>query len=106
MYGNRKVGFVGILSVLLLDDYVRGNQFRKVVHSKSGKNLLENVLRLFCMKMKQTDGVLQFSEGCFNPPTQGIELFQFSWWKQVHRQVSNYSFKGVFGDWETDNPKR
>ena len=43
MYSNRKVSFVGILSVLLLDDCMRGNQFGKVVHSKSGKNLLENV---------------------------------------------------------------
>ena len=47
MYGNRKVGFAGVLSVFLLNDYVRGNQFRKVVHSKSGKYLLENVLCLF-----------------------------------------------------------
>ena len=76
MYGNRKVGFAGVLSVFLLNDYVRGNQFRKVVHSKSGKYLLENVLCLFCVKMKQTNGVFQFSERCFNPPAQGVKLFQ------------------------------
>ena len=81
MYSNRKVGFVGMLSVLFLNDYVRGNQFRKVVHSKSGKNLLENVLRLFCVKMKQADGVLQFSEGGFNAPAQGVKPLQFRWWE-------------------------
>ena len=62
LYSNRKIRFVRVLSVWLLNDYVRGNQFSKVVHDQSGKNLLGNVLHLFCMEMKQTNGVFQFSE--------------------------------------------
>ena len=79
MYSNRKVSFAGMLSVMLLNDYVRGNQFRKVVHSKPGKYLLENVLCLFCVKMEQSNGILQLSERCFNTPAHSIEFFQLGW---------------------------
>ena len=68
MYSDRKVSSVGVFSVKVLNDYTGSNQFRKVVHSKSGEDLLENVLRLFSMKIKKTNGVLEFSEGSFNSP--------------------------------------
>ena len=35
LYSNRKVRPVGVFSVWLMKDYVRGNQFRKVVHDKN-----------------------------------------------------------------------
>ena len=44
LYSNREIRFVGVFSVGLLNDYVRGNQFSKVVHDQSGKDLLGNVL--------------------------------------------------------------
>ena len=74
MYSNRKVGSVSVLSVVLLNDYVRGNQFRKVVHSKSGKDFLEDVFRLFCVEMEQANGILQLPERGFNAPTHGIKV--------------------------------
>ena len=74
MNSDRKVGSVGVFSVKLLNDYMGSNQFRKVVHSKSGENLLENVLRLFSMKIKKSNCVLEFSEGSFNPPAHSIKL--------------------------------
>ena len=52
LYSNRKVRFVRVFSVGLLNDYVRGNQFRKVVHDHSGKDILGNVLHLFCVKVE------------------------------------------------------
>ena len=52
MYSSRKVGSISVLSVLFLNDYVRGNQLRKVVHSQLGEDFLEDVLRLFSMKVK------------------------------------------------------
>ena len=52
LYSKRKICFVRVFSVGFLNDYVRGNQFRKVVHDQSGKNLLGNVLHLFCVKME------------------------------------------------------
>ena len=50
MYSSGKVCLVNILSALFLNDYVRGNQFTEVVHGKSGKNLLGNVLHLFTLE--------------------------------------------------------
>ena len=52
MYSDREVYFIRILTVGFLDDYVRGNQLREIVHDKSGKDFLVYVLHLFCMKMK------------------------------------------------------
>ncbi len=40
MYRSRKVDFTGKLSAFLSDDYVRGNQFGKIVHSFFGKDFL------------------------------------------------------------------
>ena len=40
MYCDREVCFIRILTVGFLDDYVRGNQLREIVHDKSGKDFL------------------------------------------------------------------
>ena len=74
MYGCGKVCPVNILSAFILNDYVRGNQFTEVVHGKSGKNLLGNVLHLFALEQAQTNGVFELAEGSFNPPAQMIEV--------------------------------
>ena len=47
MYGSGEIDFDGMFSLLMLNDYVRGNQLGKVIHSQLGKDLLENELRLF-----------------------------------------------------------
>ena len=47
MYGVGKVDAIEKLSVFLLDYYVRSDQFIKVVHEKSGENLLKNMVHLF-----------------------------------------------------------
>ena len=75
MYGCGKVCLVNILSAFILNDYVRGNQFTEVVHGKSGKDLLGNVLHLFALKQAQANGVLKLTERIFNAPTQMIEVF-------------------------------
>ena len=74
MYSCGKVCLVNILSAFFLNDYVRGNQFTEVVHSKSGKDLLGNVLHLFALEQAQTNGVFELAEGSFNPPAQMIEV--------------------------------
>ena len=51
MYCGSEVNSVRMLSVFLLNDYVRGNQFGKVVHSEFSKDLLENILRFFRVKI-------------------------------------------------------
>lgn len=47
MYESREIDLNGMFSLLLLNDYERGNQFGKVVHGQLGKDLLENKLRFF-----------------------------------------------------------
>ena len=74
MYSGGKVCLVNILSAFFLNDYVRGNQFTEVVHGKSGKNLLGNVLHLFALEQTQANGVFQLPEGRFNAPAQMIEM--------------------------------
>ena len=51
VYGSGEVGLVGIYVAAFLNDYVRGNQFREIVHDEPGKNLLTDVLHLFCVEM-------------------------------------------------------
>jgi hypothetical protein len=47
MYRNCEICFIGIFCMFFLNDYGRGNQFGKVVHDQSGKDLLVYVLHLF-----------------------------------------------------------
>ena len=81
LYSNREICFARVFSVGFLNDYVRGDQFSKVVHDQSGKDLLGNVLHLFCVEMKQSNSVFQFPERCFNPPSSAVQMFQFIWRK-------------------------
>ena len=77
MYGGRKVGFVRVLFVALLDDYVRGNQFGEIVHDEPCEDFLEDVLHLFSMEVQKAQSVLKRAKRGFNAPTHGIEIFQF-----------------------------
>ena len=47
MYSSGEVDRIGKLRVALLNDYVRGNQLREVVHGKGCKDFLVDVLHLF-----------------------------------------------------------
>ena len=51
MDSDSKVCPIGIFIVGFMEDYGRGNQFCEVVHDKSGKDFLANVLHFFCVKM-------------------------------------------------------
>ena len=105
LYSNRKIRLVRVFSVGLLNDYVRGNQFGEVVQDHSGKYLLGNVLHLFCMKMKQTYSIFQFSKGSFNTPTHPIEMFQFFGREAFFIQVCNHCFISRIRQFEPNNPK-
>lgn len=49
MYGDGEVGFVSMLCVGFGDDHGRGDQFGKVVHDQSGKDLL--AVRIYASRM-------------------------------------------------------
>ena len=52
MDSDSEICFISIFAVGFMKDYVRGNQFGKVVHDESGKDLLVYVLHLSCVEMK------------------------------------------------------
>ena len=106
MYSCGKVCLVNILSAFFLNDYVRGNQFTEVVHGKSGKDLLGDVLHLFTLKQAQTNGVFELTEGSFNAPTQMIKVFQFNRWESICVQIRNECYSVCVRCAETDHPKR
>ena len=77
LYGYREICFARVFSFEFLNDYMRGNQFREVVHDKAGINFLCNILHLFCVKMEQANGIFQFSKRSFNPPAHPIKKTKF-----------------------------
>ncbi len=53
LHSDREIRFARVFSFEFLNDYMRSNQFREVIHDKPGINFLGNVLHLFCVEMKQ-----------------------------------------------------
>ena len=95
MYSSGEVDRIRKLRTALLNDYVRGNQLREVVHSEFCKDLLVNVLHLFCVEMNEAERVFEMAEGSFNSPAPGIEALEFNGWKCIGRQIGNDGFKGI-----------
>ena len=106
LYSNREIRFARVFPVELLNDYVRGNQFSEVVHDKSGKYLLGNVLHLFCVEMEQAHCVFQFPERGFDSPAHTIKTHQFIRWKFFYIQVCNNRFVCRVRYFESDNTER
>ena len=106
MYSSGEVDRIGILRIAFLDDYVRGNQLRKVVHGEFREYFLVDVLHLFCVEMDKAKGIFELAEGSFNSPASGIEEFEFRGREGVSRQIGNDSFKGILRESETDDTKR
>ena len=79
MYSSREIGFIGIFSVFLLNENLRGDQFGEVVHDQTGKDFLENVLHFFCVEMQQANSILQIPKRGFYPPAHRIDIFQLKW---------------------------
>ena len=103
---NREVCHIGILSGLTVNDYLGRNQFSKVVHDEAGIDLLVDVLRLLCVEVKETNGIFQLAERCFNAPSHSIELFQGIRWEIASRKVCYNGLKVAGRERETNNPKR
>ena len=66
MDSDSEICLIGIFAVCFMRDYGRGNQFSKVVHDESGKDLLVYVLHLFRVEMEQPNSIFQFPERSFN----------------------------------------
>ena len=93
MYSSGEVDRIGKLRTALLNDYVRGNQLREVVHSEFCKDLLVDVLHLFCVEMNKAERVFEMAEGSLNAPSSGIEEFELSGRECVGREIGHDGFK-------------
>ena len=105
MDSDSEICLIGIFTVGFMGDYGRGNQFSKVVHDESGKDLLVYVLHLFCVEMEQPNSIFQFPERSFDSPAHIIEFLQFFLGKSQWVKICKNGFIGVFGDFEPDNTK-
>ena len=93
MYSCSEVDGIGILRIAFLNDHGRGDQFREVVHGESSKDLLEDVIRLFCMEVDKTDRVFKLSERSFDPPAFCVEKSEPAGRECVSGQIRNDRFK-------------
>lgn len=100
MDSDSKISLIGIFIVSFIEDYGRGNQFGKVVHDKSGKDFLVNVLHFFSVKMQQANCVFELPERGFNAPAHSIELLEFMGREISGIQIGNHGFKGIICDFE------
>ena len=93
MYSSGEVDRIGKLRTALLNDYVRGNQLREVVYSEFCKDLLVDVLHLFCVEMNKAERIFEMAEGSLNTPSSGIEEFEISGRECVGREIGHDGFK-------------
>ena len=103
MYSSGEVDRIGILRIAFLDDYVRGNQLRKVVHGEFREYFLVDVLHLFCVEMDKAKGIFELAEGSFNSPASGIEELDLSWREGISVQICNNRFKRRSGQPESND---
>ena len=99
MDSGGKVDVSGIQAVSLNDD-TGSDAGREVVHDKPGKDFLEDVIRLFCVKMEEANGIFELTEGSFNAPAHGIEAFEFI---RGEIEICDDSFEGTVRQLETDD---
>ena len=98
MDGGGEVDLQGIQAVSL-DKHTGRDAGREVVHDKPGKDFLEDVIRLFCVKMEEANGIFELTEGSFNAPAHGIETFEFV---RGEIEICDDSFEGIVRQFETD----
>lgn len=106
MYSGSKADLIGKLAALPLNDYMRSNQLREMIHNEAGKDFLQDVLHFFRVKVKKAKRIFQRAESGFNTPAQGIQLFELSGRERICGEVRDYRFKEVVRNLKTHNPEQ
>ena len=106
MYGLGEIDLVGVLGAILLNDYVRGNHHREIVHGQLSENLLGDELRLLGVKIEQADRVFKFTKRGFDSPAQVINFLERIGGESIRIQIGNERFIGTVRKLESNNTKR
>lgn len=69
-----------------------GGGLGKIEDEETGEYLLEDEVRLLCVKMDEADGILQAAEGGFDAPASGVEGLEGRAGKTVRVQVGDEGF--------------
>ena len=98
MSSDREVSFICIFPTLLfLNDYVRGNHFRKVIHYKMCVDFLLDAHHLFWMKIQHSCCIFQVSERCFYPPYADILEMPINHFLKSHAWGNCQAWKNNIG---------
>lgn len=103
MYSGRKVHPVSVFSADVAGHDAGSDQLGKVVHGKSGKGLLKDVLHFFCVEGRKANGVFELAKGGLNAPTGGIELLKGRRRELNRIKVGSNGFANRFRNSETDD---
>ena len=78
----------------------------EVEDEKTGKDLLEDEVRLLRMEMDEANGVFQAAEGSLDPPAHGVEALQGGRREALRIQVGNEKLGTAVFCFNTDDPER
>ena len=75
----------------------------EIKDTETGKNLLEDKVRLLCVKMDEVHGVFQAAEGNLNAPASGVEGLEGGEGEPVRVEIGDKGFRIAAAGLRTDN---
>ena len=80
-----------------------GSGLGEIKDEETGENLLEDKVRLLCVKMDEAHGVFQAAEGGLNAPASGVEGFEGGEGEPVRVEIGDKGFRIAAVGLQTDN---
>ena len=75
----------------------------EIKDEETGENLLEDKVRLLCVKMDEAHGVFQAAEGGLNTPASGVEGLESGEGEPVRVEIGDKGFRIAAVGLQTDN---
>ena len=82
-----------------------GSGLGEIKDEETGENLLEDKVRLLCVKMDEAHGVFQAAEGGLNAPASGVEDLESGEGEPVRAEIGDKGFRVAAVGLQTDNAK-
>ena len=80
-----------------------GSGLGEIKDEETGENLLEDKVRLLCVKMDEAHGVFQAAEGGLNTPASGVEGLESGEGEPVRVEIGDKGFRIAAVGLQTDN---